>query len=99
MAELTQDVLPAYLNDRVKARELQADGTYLRLRTEKGKTPSQAQLHFRARAREQGNDAALTAPPTLSSLTPQMQPPPVADVVRAAEMPPAPSPKPALGMR
>ncbi|MGC3991266.1 MAG: polyphosphate kinase 1 [Chthoniobacteraceae bacterium] len=50
--ELIGEILPAFLNDRVKARELQADGSYVRLKPKKGETPSQAQLFFRNRARE-----------------------------------------------
>jgi polyphosphate kinase len=86
-------VLPAFLNDRVKARELQADGTYVRLKTEKGKKPSQAQLHFRERAREQGSDGGIKPlPATMATLVPQLQPP-TPDVVQTAETPPAPSTK------
>jgi len=51
--ELINEVLPNYLNDHVKARELQPDGTYVRLKPQEGETPSQAQLHFRERSRRQ----------------------------------------------
>jgi polyphosphate kinase len=91
-AELTNDVLPAFLNDRVKARELRPDGTYVRLKTEKGKTPSQAQLHFRARARAQGTDGGIVPVPALSRLVPQ-QTPPSPEIVQASETPPGPSEK------
>ncbi len=50
-AELIEEILPAFLSDRVKARELQADGSYLRLKPAPGETPAQAQLFFRNRAR------------------------------------------------
>ncbi len=56
--ELINEVLPRFLNDRVKARELQADGTYLRLQSEEGKPRSQAQLHFRERSRGQARKLA-----------------------------------------
>ena len=47
------EVLPNFLTDRVKARELQPDGSYRRLKPE-GKEPrAQAQWHFRERSREQ----------------------------------------------
>jgi polyphosphate kinase len=47
------EILPNFLLDRVKARELQPDGTYRRLKPE-GKEPrAQAQWHFRERSREQ----------------------------------------------
>ncbi len=49
--EIINDILPAFLSDHVKARELQADGSYVRLRPKKGGKPSQAQLYFRERAR------------------------------------------------
>ena len=45
------EVLPNFLNDRVKSRELQPDGSYRRLKPE-GKEPrAQAQWHFRQRSR------------------------------------------------
>src|ERR671919_961217 len=51
--EIVNEVLPSFLNDRVKARELQPDGSYRRLKPE-GKEPrAQAQWHFRERSREQ----------------------------------------------
>jgi polyphosphate kinase len=49
---IINEVLPSFLNDRVKARELQADGRYRRLKPE-GKEPrAQAQWHFREVSRE-----------------------------------------------
>src|SRR6185295_15429741 len=51
--EIIQDVLPAFLNDRVKARELQPDGTYVRLHPDKDRPASQAQLFFRQNSRNQ----------------------------------------------
>ncbi len=51
--EIIADVLPKFLHDRVKARELQPDGSYRRLKPE-GKEPrEQAQLQFRERSRRQ----------------------------------------------
>lgn len=50
--QLVDEVLPRFLNDRVKSRELQPDGSYRRLKPE-GKEPrAQAQWHFRERSRE-----------------------------------------------
>ena len=50
--EIVNEVLPSFLNDRVKARELQPDGSYRRLKPE-GKEPrAQAQWHFRKVSRE-----------------------------------------------
>jgi polyphosphate kinase len=45
-------VIPAFLNDRVKARELQPDGTYRRLRPEGAEPRRQAQWQFREVSRE-----------------------------------------------
>jgi len=57
------EMLPAFLNDRVKARELQSDGTYLRLTAEPDTVPSQAQLFFRERARKRKAEAPKAAIP------------------------------------
>ncbi|MGA3170488.1 MAG: polyphosphate kinase 1 [Chthoniobacteraceae bacterium] len=50
--EIIHEILPAFLNDRVKARELQPDGSYMRLKPRPGEKHSQAQLFFRERARQ-----------------------------------------------
>jgi polyphosphate kinase len=50
--QIINDVIPAFLNDRVKARELQADGTYKRLRPEGTEPRRQAQWQFREVSRE-----------------------------------------------
>jgi polyphosphate kinase len=50
--QIINEVLPRFLNDRVKARELQPEGSYRRLKPE-GKEPrAQAQWHFREASRE-----------------------------------------------
>jgi polyphosphate kinase len=49
--EIAFEILPAYLADRVKARQLRADGTYARLMPQDGQKPRQAQLYFRNRSR------------------------------------------------
>ena len=51
--EIIDEVFPAFLSDRVKARELQADGTYVRLHPAEGEKASQAQLFFRENSRLQ----------------------------------------------
>src|SRR5438876_8352990 len=49
--EIIDEILPKFVHDRVKARELQPDGSYRRLKPE-GKEPrEQAQLQFRERSR------------------------------------------------
>ena len=45
--EVINEVLPRFLTDYGKARELQPDGSYVRLKPEDGGPRSQAQLHFR----------------------------------------------------
>ena len=56
--EMVNDILPSLLNDQVKARELQPDGGYVRLRPAEGAARSQAQLHFRERSRQTRKAAA-----------------------------------------
>jgi len=48
---LSTKLLPRFLNDRVKARELQPDGSYRRLKPEGPEARAQAQWHFRERSR------------------------------------------------
>jgi polyphosphate kinase len=50
--QIVNDVLPTVLNDRVKARELQPDGTYRRLKPEGPEPSRQAQWQFREVSRE-----------------------------------------------
>jgi len=50
--EVIDVILPAFLNDRVKARELLPDGRYMRLKPRPGEEHSQAQLFFRERSRK-----------------------------------------------
>ena len=50
--QIINDVIPAFLNDRVKARELQPDGTYRRLTPEGEEPRRQAQWQFREVSRE-----------------------------------------------
>src|SRR6188472_3038922 len=50
--QIINDVIPAFLNDRVKARELQPDGTYRRLKPEGEEPRRQAQWQFREVSRE-----------------------------------------------
>jgi polyphosphate kinase len=50
---IVREILPNFLLDRVKARELQPDGSYRRLKPEGQEPRAQAQWHFRERSREQ----------------------------------------------
>lgn len=68
--EIVNEVLPRFLNDHVKARELQADGTYVRLKTEEGQPRRQAQLHFRERSRGQARKLAESQKPAVAKLSP-----------------------------
>src|SRR6184192_2305852 len=56
--EMVNDILPNLLNDQVKARELQPDGSYVRLHPAEGAARPQAQLHFRERSRQARKAAA-----------------------------------------
>jgi hypothetical protein len=58
------------VNDCVKARELQADGTYVRVRSEGDKPRTQAQLHFRERSRGQAKQLAESQRISKIKLTP-----------------------------
>src|SRR5216117_3101466 len=50
--QIINEVLPSFLHDRVKARELQPNGTYRRLKPEGTEPRAQAQWHFREVSRE-----------------------------------------------
>jgi polyphosphate kinase len=50
--QIINEVLPSFLHDRVKARELLPDGTYRRLKPEGTEPRAQAQWHFREVSRE-----------------------------------------------
>ena len=56
--EVINEVLPRFLTDYGKARELQPDGSYVRLKPENGGPRSQAQLHFREHSRRQAKKLA-----------------------------------------
>ena len=68
--EIINEVLPRFLNDRIKARELQPDGTYVRLKPEEGAPRLQAQLHFRERSRGQARKLAESQKAPRLKLTP-----------------------------
>jgi len=68
--EIIKEVLPSFLNDHIKARELQPDGSYVRLKPAEGEPRSQAQLHFRERSRRQARKLAEAQPTTAIKLTP-----------------------------
>jgi polyphosphate kinase len=53
-------ILPNFLHDRVKSRELQPDGSYRRLKPEGKEPPAQAQWQFRERSREQTKKLSRT---------------------------------------
>jgi len=73
--EIVDQVLPAFLADNVKARELQPDGTYVRLRPREGEKPSQAQLYFRQFSRSQAKNPVETKKSKFVRLTPIKAPP------------------------
>lgn len=68
--EIILEMLPALLNDRVKARELLPDGSYIRLKPRPGEPHSQAQLFFRERARKYFESLTKASSHAASKLTP-----------------------------
>jgi polyphosphate kinase len=67
---IIDEVLPKFLHDRVKARELQPDGSYRRLKPE-GKEPrEQAQLQFRERSRRLAKKSRKPKRTASAKLTP-----------------------------
>ncbi|VVM05383.1 polyphosphate kinase [Methylacidimicrobium cyclopophantes] len=70
---LTNEILQTYLSDCVKARVLQPDGSYLRLKPTPGKSPIQAQYHLRHLARAQLVFERPQGPESIS-IVPQQRP-------------------------
>jgi len=71
-SRLTDELLQLVLRDNVKARELQADGTYVRLRPAEGEAEVRSQTTFQALAREsarEATDPAFRFVPILGPLT------------------------------
>ena len=68
--EIIEEVLPAFLKDRVKARQLRADGTYFRLKPRDGESLSQAQLQFRQTSRQQDKELPKAKKARSRKLTP-----------------------------
>jgi polyphosphate kinase len=74
---IVNEVLPRFLNDRVKSRELQPDGRYRRLKPEGQEPRSQAQWHFRELSRERAKKQRKTKQtPAADKLTPITVAPP-----------------------
>jgi polyphosphate kinase len=67
---IINEVLPRFLNDRVKSRELQPDGSYRRLKPEGPEPRSQAQWHFREVSRERAKQQRRKKPPAADKLIP-----------------------------
>src|SRR5437667_3226031 len=67
---IINEVLPRFLNDRVKSRELQPDGSYRRLKPEGPETRAQAQWHFRERSRERAKKLGRKKTPPADKLIP-----------------------------
>jgi polyphosphate kinase len=73
--EIIHDVLPRFLTDYGKARELQADGTYVRLKAADGVAPAQAQAQFRELSRRQAKKLAEKQSEGKMRLSPMRIPP------------------------
>src|SRR5467141_713364 len=67
---LINEVLPRFLNDRVKSRELQPDGSYRRLQPEGPEPRAQAQWHFRERSRARAEKLGRKKTPPADKLIP-----------------------------
>ena len=67
---LINEVLPRFLHDRVKSRELQPDGSYRRIKPEGPETRAQAQWHFRERSRERAKKLGRKKTPPADKLIP-----------------------------
>ncbi len=67
---IINEVLPRFLDDRVKSRELQPDGSYRRLKPEGPEERSQAQWHFREVSRERAKAQGRKKPPPADKLIP-----------------------------
>jgi polyphosphate kinase len=67
---IVKEVLPRFLDDRVKARELQPDGSYRRLKPEGPEARSQAQWHFREVSRERAKQQGRKKPAPADKLIP-----------------------------
>src|SRR5690348_4597346 len=67
---IINEVLPRFLDDRVKARELQPDGSYRRLKPEGPEPRAQAQWHFREVSRERAKQQRRKKPPPADKLVP-----------------------------
>ncbi len=75
---VTDEILPAYLADCVKARVLGSDGVYRRAKCPEGQEPAQAQLTFRNLAREAAKRRIEPKDPRHDNrLTPVTRPPEV----------------------
>jgi polyphosphate kinase len=68
--EIVNGVLPKFLHDRVKARELQPDGSYRRLKPEGTEPREQAQLQFRERSRRQAKKQSRSKKERAAKLIP-----------------------------
>jgi len=68
--EIVNGVLPKFLHDRVKARELQPDGSYRRLKPEGTEPREQAQLQFRERSRRQSKKQSRSKKERAAKLIP-----------------------------
>ena len=73
--EVIHEILPAFLNDRIKARELLPDGRYMRLKPRPGEEHSQAQLFFRERSRKFFASLAKASSHAAAKLVPIETPP------------------------
>jgi polyphosphate kinase len=68
--EIINGMLPKFLHDRVKARELQPNGRYRRLKPEGSEPRQQAQLQFRERSRREAKKLSRSKKARTAKLIP-----------------------------
>ena len=83
-ARLIRELLPVILNDNIKARQLQADGTYIRVLPAPGQEPIRSQGVFQTAARESSRIAVDTALRFVPMFGPS-GPPPADESVNGSE--------------
>jgi polyphosphate kinase len=74
-SRLTQELLQVVLSDNIKARQLQADGTYTRVKPGEGQQEIRSQAVFQSQARESAREAVDSALRFVPILGPSGAPP------------------------
>jgi hypothetical protein len=86
-----ESVLSTLLADNVKARDMRADGTYVRRVPAEGEAPSRCQSRFMEMARARARLSVLVTPQTPFRVNAASLPPPGESRAAPAPTPPPPS--------